>query len=410
MPDYEITDPTSGRTLVMTGDRPPTEAEIKLAFAKAPAPQASQAAAPGSSFVQKAAEWLPAAGGVVGGILGGVGGTAFGLGFGGVPGATGGAALGGAAGEAGRQLIDRAIGATAPATSAQAAGQIGTQAALQGGSELVGGGIGKVAAPVMRATGETLMQTALKPGWKAAASAVRRGEVPVVVKTLLDEGVNVTPGGVRKLNALLDASNAEIEDAVAALPGEVNPFKVASRLTPTARKFAEQVDPAADLEAISGTGQRFLETVPRPLTMQAAQAMKKGTYEQLGNKYGQLGAAAVESQKALARGLKEELAAEAQKQGIDLSALNAREGRLLEAKGELARRTLVGGNANPAGFAMAATYRPMSFIAALMDRSPLVKSLLARGLYNQAGSAAGVSPQLVRIAVSALASSQDEGQ
>ena len=118
----------------------------------------------------------------------------------------------------------------------------------------------------------------------------------------------------------------------------------------------------------------------------------------------------MESQKALARGLKEELAAEAQKQGIDLSALNAREGRLLEAKGELARRTLVGGNANPAGFAMAATYRPMSFIAALMDRSPLVKSLLARGLYNQAGSAAGVSPQLVRIAVSALASSQDEGQ
>lgn len=372
---------------------------------KAPAAAPS---APGASLVQKAADWLPAAGGVVGGVLGGIGGTAFGMGFGGVPGATGGAALGGAAGEAARQLVDRAIGAPAPSTSAAAATGIAKQAALQGGSELVGAGIGKVAAPVMRGAGQVLMQTALKPGWKAAATAVRSGEVPTVVKTLLDEGVNVTPGGVRKLNTLLDASNQDIKAAVASLPGEVNPFKVTSRLAQTARTFANQVNPTADLRAVSDAGNQFLETVPRPLTMGAAQEMKQGTYRQLEKKYGQLGSAEVESQKALARGLKEELAAEAQKQGIDLTGLNAREGQLMEAKNALARRVLTTGNANPAGFAMAATYRPMTFLAALMDRSPLVKSLLARGLYNQAGYAAGVAPQLVRAAVSAVASAPDE--
>lgn len=368
----------------------------------APAP----AAAP--SMIQRVAEWLPTAGGVVGGVLGGVGGTAFGVGFGGVPGAVGGAALGGAAGEATRQLVDRAIGATTPATSTQAAAKMGTQAALQGGSELAGAGLAKVAAPVMTRTSQALMQSALKPGWRAAATAVRSGEVPLVVKTLLDEGVNVTPGGVRKLNTLLDATNSDIKDAIASMPGEINPFKVTANLRDTARTFAQQVNPAADLRAVSQAGTEFLENVPRPLSVPTAQALKQGTYRQLEKKYGQLGSADVESQKALARGLKDEIASEAQKQGIDLTAMNAREGRLIGAKEALARRVLTSGNANPAGFAMVATQRPIAFLTALMDRSPLVKSLLARGLYNQAGYAAGVAPQLVRAAVTAVASTPDE--
>ena len=44
------------------------------------------------------------------------------------------------------------------------------------------------------------------------------------------------------------------------------------------------------------------------------------------------------------------------------------------------------------------------FLAALIDRSPAIKSLIARGLYNHAGQIAQVPPLMIRGAVHALAS------
>jgi hypothetical protein len=70
-------------------------------------------------------------------------------------------------------------------------------------------------------------------------------------------------------------------------------------------------------------------TPPRPaqpLAAADAQAMKQGTYNILRNKYGEQGSATVEAQKALARGLKEEIA----KQFPEISNLNAAESRLLD--------------------------------------------------------------------------------
>ena len=63
------------------------------------------------------------------------------------------------------------------------------------------------------------------------------------------------------------------------------------------------------------------------------------------------------------------------------------------------------GNTNPAGFAFVA-HAPLAFMAALMDRSPVVKSLVARGLYQQAARVAGVAPTLLRSAVASIAQDQ----
>jgi hypothetical protein len=57
-----------------------------------------------------------------------------------------------------------------------------------------------------------------------------------------------------------------------------------------------------------------------------AQAMKQGTYGVLKGKFGEQGSAAVEAQKALARGLKEEIAS----QFPEINNLNAAESKLLD--------------------------------------------------------------------------------
>jgi hypothetical protein len=268
------------------------------------------------------------------------------------------------------------------------------------------------------------MHSALKPGVKFSVRAAKAGaETPPVVKTLLDEGINVTQGGIAKLNRIIGATNKEIKDAIANIPFDVNPYKVASRLGDTARKFASQVNPAADLNAVSRVGQEFLETNAGLIPGAEAQAMKTGTYRALGEKAytGELKGAEVEAQKALARGLKDEIASEiggtlqgikgklGLPGGVDISALNAREGKALEALDALARRVAVGGNNNPLGLAALAVSHPQTMLTFLMDRSPVVKSLLARGLYSAAGKAAGGVPaNVIRAAVQTIASSTDD--
>jgi len=131
--------------------------------------------------------------------------------------------------------------------------------------------------------------------------------------------------------------------------------------------------------------------------------LKTGTYRQLAGKYGELKSATIEAQKGLARGLKEEIAAEVP----EVSALNAQEGKLLQAADVVGRRIALTGNRDPIGFAWV-THNPITFLTALADRSPMFKSLLARGAYGAAGSVSKVSPQLIRAAVLATAQSPDE--
>lgn len=291
----------------------------------------------------------------------------------------------------------------------QGALQAGGQAALQGAATGIGNAISVGAAKVAPA----LMQSALKPGLRATLGAIKSGDTPPVVQTLLKEGVNVTPGGIEKLNGIIGASNDAIKSALDALPSgtAINPLKVTSRLSDTAAKFANQVNPQADLAAISDVGQNFLAAHgANDLTPQAAQALKVGTYAALKDKaYGQIGSAQIEGEKALARGLKEELANEAAKNGVDLNALNAQEGAAITARDAIAKRVAQVGNRDPAGLAWLA-HSPVTFLMAISERSPVVKSLIARGLYQSAAQASGVPAEAIRYAVGAVSASQDQPQ
>lgn len=390
--------------------------------------------APHPEDLKKLVQWLPTVGGAAGGLLGAPGGP--------VTAATG-AMLGGAAGEGLKQGLNRLTGEKLSGT--ESAKRIGLQGAIQGGTELVGG---TVVAPLMKHGAGVLMQSAIKPGAKDTAKALLRGvektELPIV-KTLLKEGLNVTPGGIAKLDRIINATNDEIADAINTLPGRVNPQSVATRTQAVAEDVAKQVDPGADVSAVEGVTRRFLGQegttkagqigtemkptgvldatgrmverempvmgrVSRDLSLPEAQAMKQGTYKQLRSKaYGELKAPEVEAQKALARGLKEEIESEAKKYGVNLAPMNAREGAAIVTKEAIAKRLAAAGNRDPISLAWLAS-NPTTGLLFVMERSPAVKSMLARGLYRPAATAARVPENVLRMMVTAIASHDQESQ
>ncbi len=362
------------------------------------------------SWASTAVDWLPAAAGAVGGVVGGIGGTVAGMGVGGIPGAVGGAALGGATGEALKQLAHRAMGDSAAPTSAtEAMTGMGTQAAMQGGAELAGGMLVKGVAKAAPA----LMQSALKPAYKTVEKAVKNVEMPKVVKTLLDEGINVTSGGIGKINGLLSATNKELQDIIANSTAKVYPESVIKAADPVLARAGTQVAPMGDRAAASGIIDEFATvhggapTMPmRPIPVQQAQALKQGTYKAIGARaYGETKGAALETEKALARGLKEGIEAA----HPEVKGLNAREGALIEAKDAIAKRVALAANRDPGGIGWIAE-NPKSFMAFVLGRSPAVKSMLARGLYQSASKASRVPENLIRLGMQSLATSEDEGQ
>lgn len=178
---------------------------------------------------------------------------------------------------------------------------------------------------------ERMYQSALKPSTTLPSSQVAN-----MVKTGLENEIPVSAGGVQKIGDLVSDLQGKVKAQIQAgssAGATVNPYKVASRLSDTAKKFETQVNPEADLDAVSNAGNEFLRNNPSNIPASAAQDLKSGTYKQLSSKYGELGSAVEESQKALARGIKEEL----ENQFPEIKGLNAREGQLINLDGALQR-------------------------------------------------------------------------
>ncbi len=391
-----------------------TDDEISAALDRRAAPASTSPSSPAKrTWTDTARDLIPTAGGTIGAFAGGPLGSA----------------IGGAAGSGYRQLAEHATelpGALAdiarnwreaPAMArgfasgaASGAMDAGTQAAIQGASTIAGNAITRGATTAA----SSLMQSALKPGLKSAITAAKSGKVAPAVQTMLKEGINVTPGGVEKLNRIINATNDDIASALGSLPQKamsISAKDVEGRLAGTVSKFAQQVNPADDVATITKAGQEFTAAHGPYLTLPEAQAVKTGTYARLGEKaYGEVKTAASEAQKALARGLKEEIEREAQASGLtNISALNAREGSAIVARDEVAKRVAQVANRDKGGLTWLA-HSPVTFLLALGARNPAVNSFIARGLYNSAAKASGVPAEAIRWAVGAIASASQENE
>lgn len=256
-----------------------------------------------------------------------------------------------------------------------------------------GNAIGQKLSDLTSSASERLMQSAIKPTIKQLKS----GDAQTAVQTLLDYGINPTQGGVNKLRALIDAKNAEIASEIASSGATVDKGNVLSALGSVRQKFGNQVSPTGDLSAIQRVADDFAAHPNLPtsdIPVQMAQEMKQGTYRVLGGKYGQLGSAETEAQKALARGLKDEIATAVPAVGP----LNAEESRLLTTLSVAERRALMEMNKNPMGLA-ALAHNPASWAMFMADKSALFKSLAARAVNSLPSGANAVQGALGNQAV-----------
>lgn len=254
---------------------------------------------------------------------------------------------------------------------------------------------------------QKLYQSALKPSTTLGAAKTAQ-----VVNTGLENAIPVSKSGLEKLGGLIDDVNQKIAGEIATNPNApINKFKVASRLADTAQKFSNQVSPTADLNAISEVGNDFLETQPGNIRAIDAQALKQGTYQQLkGRAYGELKGATIEAQKALARGLKEELVT----QFPELANLNAKDSQFLQlddvlekSVGRIGNHQLIGigtpiaGGAAKAVTGSNAAAATIGAVKGVID-NPIVKSRLAIAL-NRAGVPMAQANARVASYVAALA-------
>ena len=202
---------------------------------------------------------------------------------------------------------------------------LSTPAIIKGAGDLAEAAIPKGLAASKAAE---LYQSALKP-----STTANPAKLAGAIKEGLNSEIPVSPTGLEKLSDLMDDTNQKIAAVVASDPTKtVNKFNVASRLGGTMNRFANQANPEADLNAVANSGNEFLRNQPTDIPAVDAQKIKQGTYAVQSNRaYGELSSAAVESQKALARGLKEELAA----QFPELSDLNPQDSRLIGLDGFL---------------------------------------------------------------------------
>lgn len=276
------------------------------------------------------------------------------------------------------------------AWSGTARGRAATGAAIKNAGGLPGHAASVI--PAIRSgagnMADRLYESALKPAPRSNSLAdVRR-----MVKTGLDEGISVSERGTKKLHRLVDELDSQVSGAISAGNAQappINKYSVASRLNEPAKKFSLQVNPEADLAAISETGNEFLRNIPAEFDSLTAQSLKQGTYRQLKNRaFGEIKGAAVEGQKHLARGLKEEI----ESRFPNVKGMNQRSSDLFNLNPELAAAVNRGANRNIVGVGDAAvglatqsaTGSPSAAVGAGIIRklfsSPAMKSRIAIGL------------------------------
>lgn len=253
--------------------------------------------------------------------------------------------------------------------------------AIAPGAVKVAGAAGNYIGQSIDTGAKKLMQSALKP----TIDQLRTGKADTAVNTLLDLGINANSKGVTKLQGMVDDLNAQIAQSIQNSGAVIDKNRVLNTLNDTRTKFSNQVSPTADLNSIQKVADDFLAHPTYPgssMPVQAAQEMKQGTYRVLKNKYGEIGSADTEAQKALARGLKEEISSAVP--GVAM--MNKLESQLLDTLSVTERRALMDANKNPLGLAALAS-NPVGWAAFMADRSALFKSLAAR-LAHQTAQAA----------------------
>lgn len=199
----------------------------------------------------------------------------------------------------------------------------------------------KAAGPVLKladkgaeATSDALTRGALRGGYNVNQPAADVTGAVEAAKNL--GGVPFSQQGLAKIgNALADVRKeigARVQAATQA-GAQIDPKKVKIRLDDLRDRYALQVNPDQDLKDIDKVGANFDRNYPGRMGVDDAQILKVGSNTANAGKYGKASVAQIEAEKALTRGLKEEIEAAVP----EIGELNAQQAKLMNLEGYLGK-------------------------------------------------------------------------
>lgn len=224
------------------------------------------------------------------------------------------------------------------------------------------------------------MQSAVKPAQDDRLS----GAAGKAFRTMYEEGINATRGGMDKAADKIGKLHTGVEDTIAASNATVPVGPMGQKYLEQYEKALTQANPNADLDAVKGVWGEFVNSPlaknQDELPVQIAHLIKRGTQQSVGSKsYGELGSSSVEAQKGLARYLREGVGEAVPSVLEPLK----RESGLMNVLDVARNRALLNANSNPLSLgALRIGDNPLSTAAFMADKSALLKSLAARGLFG----------------------------
>lgn len=213
------------------------------------------------------------------------------------------------------------------AAGAKAATMLATPGAVTKGAGMVKGGIQSLAGRAAPALYESSLK--IPP---SVDTAIRER----TVQTGLEEGIPVSKGGLKKNRGNIEVLNKQIADVIddGTRSGQtISTEAVVSRLDqlsdfyrdyPRARKYLNEIDEIKT---------EILEDNPAEIPIAQAQRMKQKIYQIQRKHYGEMKGVDIEADKAMARGLKEEIV----ELRPELKNLNARDSAMIELDDFLSR-------------------------------------------------------------------------
>lgn len=245
------------------------------------------------------------------------------------------AGLGGAAGKAAQEAIEPDVDSTPDML--KAVGEEGLMNAIgEGGGRLVGKGIGHILEK--KFSPNSLFSSAYKPHSRVPGRPLTLDQVDKLGSTAAEHGITASEKGADKLAGIREGLHKQSLDIVNQRSPQLFPIKrddILKRLDDVRAQFADPMSKAMtqdDATAIDAVGDEF-RSKPAFFSASETQTMKTGTYRDLQGKYGKLSSAQIESEKALARGMKEELI----KRIPELKELGEKESELIKLEDQLQR-------------------------------------------------------------------------
>lgn len=216
-----------------------------------------------------------------------------------------------------------------------------------------------------------LMKTAVKPN-----PSVSPKDADAALRTMLRENIYPTSSGMEKVSKLSGKMDKQVETLISGAKANVPVARIGDMRGLNA-KLMKQVNPQDDLAAVKDAWDKFRSSPliqgKSEIPVQLAHDLKKGTYSALSGKYGEVGSAATEAQKTMARNARVAVGEAVPSVREPL----ARQASLMNVREVAGPRAAVAGNQNPLGLGALRMDDLPSTGAFMLDRWGAFKAFLA---------------------------------